>query len=272
MNLISFLVLAPTEANAQSWKGESLISGSGTVPNEVAWRRLTGAVKGSAWPGGKMRYIIEDNVPQTYRDKIKEAIDTLTADVGGAECVNLEEVTADSTEPYVTFRTEGARFCGTSKGEGVTEKAAAHTYFIYLNKQICFRNNLGAIQHEILHALGFIHTHQRPDRDDHVVIDLDKITEGRRAHSYDKLSADDIETYDIEYDVGSIMHYATGPSKPITTDSGVIGGQRSQLSPLDVEFVRTFYECTGPPPVYVEASTRAPPTTVLAWGGKLPGK
>lgn len=35
------------------------------------------------------------------------------------------------------------------------------------------------IIHEVLHALGFFHEHQRPDRDDFVQIIMDNVIEGR---------------------------------------------------------------------------------------------
>ena len=57
------------------------------------------------------------------------------------------------------------------------------------------------------HALGMWHTHQRPDRDDYVIIEWDNIAYGAE-YNFDKLQIQ-ITTDDAPYDYGSVMHYST---------------------------------------------------------------
>ena len=63
---------------------------------------------------------------------------------------------------------------------------------------------IGVIQHEIGHALGLIHEHQRPDRDDYVIINSANIRPGAE-HNFTK---EDDATVLTEYDYTSSMHYS----------------------------------------------------------------
>jgi astacin len=60
--------------------------------------------------------------------------------------------------------------------------------------------------HEVMHTLGFLHEHQRADRDEHIRI----VWENVRNHTnfYDKYDAYGAKTLGTGYDIYSIMHYA----------------------------------------------------------------
>jgi len=60
--------------------------------------------------------------------------------------------------------------------------------------------------HELGHALGFHHEHQRWDRDAHVTIHYQSIKEGR-SHDYDWIPRTNWLVTSTPYDVRSIMHY-----------------------------------------------------------------
>eukprot|EP00058_Branchiostoma_floridae_P022713 XP_002608203.1 hypothetical protein BRAFLDRAFT_90357 [Branchiostoma floridae] len=82
----------------------------------------------------------------------------------------------------------------------------------------------GTILHELMHAVGFWHEHQRPDRDDWVIICRNN-AEAQHRHAFDKLS--NSRTLDLSYDYGSIMHYEShafstnGRETIVPKDSGV---------------------------------------------------
>ncbi|XP_074854638.1 embryonic protein UVS.2-like [Carettochelys insculpta] len=105
----------------------------------------------------------------------------------------------------------------------------------------------GAIQHELNHALGFLHEQARSDRDDHVKIQWEYIQAGEQGN-FGKINSNNLG---LPYDYSSVMHYGThdftntsGKATiiPIPNPSVVIG-QREGLSNLDVAKINKLYSC-----------------------------
>ncbi|EFP04866.1 hypothetical protein CRE_29909 [Caenorhabditis remanei] len=61
------------------------------------------------------------------------------------------------------------------------------------------------IWHEMMHAIGFEHEHQRPDRDSFIRVDYSNVIPGQMIN-FDKLQQNQVEFPD-SYDYKSIMHY-----------------------------------------------------------------
>ncbi|CAJ0597165.1 unnamed protein product [Cylicocyclus nassatus] len=74
---------------------------------------------------------------------------------------------------------------------------------IYLASACC---EYGIIAHELGHALGLVHTHERPDRDKYVkvFVDVDPDTN----FDFRNYTKEEVETYNLGYDYGSIMQYS----------------------------------------------------------------
>uniref|UniRef100_A0A8D0L2I1 Metalloendopeptidase n=1 Tax=Sphenodon punctatus TaxID=8508 RepID=A0A8D0L2I1_SPHPU len=107
--------------------------------------------------------------------------------------------------------------------------------------------NKGSIQHELNHALGFIHEQARSDRDNYVQIRWEYVIPRERGN-FEKMNSNNLG---LPYDYSSVMHYSaydfsSTPREativPIP-DSSVPIGQRDGLSNLDVVKINKLYNC-----------------------------
>merc|ERR1712088_840200 len=92
----------------------------------------------------------------------------------------------------------------------------------------------GLIAHELMHILGFMHEHQRPDRDTYLRVDLNRTEAKADPFNYDINREGEILT---DYDPESITHYGgdrvikINSDHPKSVDMSLIG-QREKLSSL----------------------------------------
>ncbi|XP_061466832.1 astacin-like metalloendopeptidase isoform X2 [Rhineura floridana] len=105
----------------------------------------------------------------------------------------------------------------------------------------------GLIQHELNHALGFLHEQARGDRDKYVKINWEYVTAGEQGN-FEKVNSNNLG---LPYDYGSVMHYgpydfSNAAGKPTivpTPNASVLIGQRVGLSNLDVKKINMLYSC-----------------------------
>ncbi|XP_042187659.1 meprin A subunit beta-like [Callorhinchus milii] len=113
-------------------------------------------------------------------------------------------------------------------------------------------NEIGIVEHEILHFLGMIHEQSRDDRDDYITVIWDQI-QTDKVHNFNKFSATLMSKLNVPYDYMSVMHYGgTAYSKDnnltILTkipEFNMLIGQRMELSDQDVQKVNQLYNCTS---------------------------
>lgn len=65
----------------------------------------------------------------------------------------------------------------------------------------------GSIAHELGHTFGFVHEQSRSDRDQHIQIVNGNIIPGKE-NNFQKYSNKKVYTYNLTYDIGSLMHYS----------------------------------------------------------------
>uniref|UniRef100_A0A158Q6U3 Metalloendopeptidase n=1 Tax=Elaeophora elaphi TaxID=1147741 RepID=A0A158Q6U3_9BILA len=111
---------------------------------------------------------------------------------------------------------------------------------------------IGTIIHELGHTLGLWHEQSRPDADKYVTVAKDYIIPSYISE-FLKRSENEITTFNVPYDLGSIMHYgstafsADQKSKTLLTRDPLYQmtiGQRDSLSFYDIKLINEAY-CKG---------------------------
>jgi hypothetical protein len=106
----------------------------------------------------------------------------------------------------------------------------------YLNSSV---SSIGAFLHEMGHAVGLMHEHQRSDRDDHLIYHPERVTENK--DQYEKRSHISASVYDIQ----SIMHYGVDINNPIFESRAGLPlstiGSQGVLTQIDKDFLSELY-------------------------------
>ena len=144
------------------------------------------------WGGGIVPYEINPDLGNIVA--IQTAIKTLEAQT------NVRFVGRYLQEDYVRFSKQTLGNPNSSEGRQGGRQ--------FLNASL---NDVGSLVHEICHALGMMHEHQRDDRDDYVIFHPERVTDNA-----DQYEIRDTESRTETYDFQSVMHYNAGdPSNPI---------------------------------------------------------
>lgn len=101
--------------------------------------------------------------------------------------------------------------------------------------------------HEILHAVGFYHSHSVSNRDSYVRINWNNIQQGQE-HNFNKFGDNEVTDFGVPYDYRSILHYSStafsknGYPTIESRHRGYTLGNANQLSSGDVEKVQRMYQ------------------------------
>lgn len=128
----------------------------------------------------------------------------------------------------------------------------------------------GIVLHELMHVIGFVHEHCRPDRDDFITVIWEAIKPDKKSN-FEKLDWGMVKNLGIGYDYTSLMHYSANAfaldlSKPTIQlkDPNAKIGQRKGFSEKDIKKVNLLYECNGvEKPVHVVTSPVTTTTSLL---------
>lgn len=107
----------------------------------------------------------------------------------------------------------------------------------------------GNIMHELMHVLGFIHEHQRGDRDSYININWQNLMTKEKSQFVILQSQRSNSNFTTGYDYNSIMHYErtafTKNGYPTIEPKSekVIIGQRNGFSPTDLFEINVLYKC-----------------------------
>ncbi|KAK7604958.1 hypothetical protein V9T40_006144 [Parthenolecanium corni] len=191
--------------------------------------------KSSRWPNKTIPYEISPYMRGADRQMIQEAIDEFHKHT----CIKFKE-RRESDFDYVYF-TNGNTGCWSSVGRiGGRQE-------INLQTPGC-TSQRGTVIHEMLHAVGFMHEQNRPDRDKYVIINYQNIESGKESN-FDKAQTETVDNQGIGYDYHSVMHYSgnafsrNGRPTIEPKTRGVTMGQRKALSKKDIQKVQKMYKC-----------------------------
>lgn len=102
----------------------------------------------------------------------------------------------------------------------------------------CIR--FSVVVHELGHAIGFYHEHNRPDRDDY--ISLSSNINPELATQLERIPESESNTLGLGYDYASIMHYGSLRGV-ISAKNDLPFGNAKELSPLDIQKTNRLYSC-----------------------------
>ncbi|CAF1098425.1 unnamed protein product [Didymodactylos carnosus] len=111
----------------------------------------------------------------------------------------------------------------------------------------------GTVIHELMHALGYDHEHNRPDRDNYIQIEWNNV-QSDLFYAFDRQPASAVNTFNHGYDYGSIMHYRqdafskNGKPTMVPTYPGWQSwvaqmGNGNLLSANDIDKIKKHYGC-----------------------------
>ena len=143
------------------------------------------------WPRGEIPWRFDKSLSSRDRTHIEGHLMWLTKQTSGSS--SLRFPMRHAAKDYIVFK----------KGSPCSSKRGRHggPQTVNCNQY----HERGVFLHELLHALGFIHEHQRPDRDQFVNYDDDGRKKAKKSKSQYEIVAGG--TLHGEYDDRSVMHY-----------------------------------------------------------------
>ncbi|XP_065205602.1 zinc metalloproteinase nas-13-like isoform X2 [Planococcus citri] len=207
----------------------------GDILHPISFTRNGLKAKSSRWTNKVIPYEISPYIRGNDRQMIYDSIE----EYHKVTCLKFKERSSNDKD-YVYF-TNSNTGCWSSVGKiGGRQEINLQTPGCTTKK--------GTVMHEMLHAVGFMHEQNRPDRDKFVTINYNNIERGKESN-FEKAEVETIDNQGIGYDYRSVMHYSgnafsrNGLPTIEPKVRGTVLGQRDGLSKKDVQKIQKMYKC-----------------------------
>ncbi|CAB3402251.1 unnamed protein product [Caenorhabditis bovis] len=187
------------------------------------------------WPNGRVPYILSAAYTSAQRAVLAKAFDAYAKKT----CIRFVPKSPTDQDYIVIQKLDGC-YADFSRVGGRQQVSLADECIDY-----------STIIHELMHVIGFIHEHQRDDRDRYVKILYQNVIPGANT-DFDKLSNLGLSYYNENYDYMSIMHYESNEGSrngKNTIEAKIphytpLMGRATDFSASDLRRVNRAYKCS----------------------------
>lgn len=188
----------------------------------------------STWPNATVYYSYPDATTMTAAQytSFVATIDAALTKI--TDSTNIQFVQRTTQTEYMKF----VKSSSTNSSPLGWQKNRVNTVNLYNYTHV------GITMHEVLHSLGVMHEQCRPDRDQYIIVDTSRVTDGAE-HNFNKYTN---YAGHGPFDFNSIMIYSSGDFAknaalpPMTKlDGTTFTKQRNGLSPGDVNGLKSLY-------------------------------
>ena len=207
------------------------------------------------WPGGRVPYVIDEGIEDEDLEVIHAAIEEWNSKTVITWFPRTDE------QDYALFQPSGQGGCRSVLGVGSPAR-------IWTGG--C---GLGSTIHEMGHAVGLRHEHQRPDRDKFIMVSPATFSVGYPQRSWvsqwsvhEAVGEWPRPRLDWPYDYRSSMHYSAAPRYTTTIPPGISFGNAGSLSSGDIDGIARLY---GKPSRTITVATHPPGLNVIVDGDTI---
>jgi hypothetical protein len=184
------------------------------------------------WPKGKVPYVFDPGLPAAVRDTVEKAIAGFTAQT----CVRFVPRTEEAAFVHILAGTGCYSMVGMRGGRQDLSLGTGCNY-------------AGTVVHELMHAIGFHHEHNRSDRDGSVDVHLENVTPAYHSQ-FQKMDTQRNRLFG-EFDQNSVMIYgnkafsANGLNTLVAKNGRPLTDPHAKkgFSGTDLTAVRQMYGC-----------------------------
>jgi len=213
--------------------------------DDIIVSRNRNAIKGKEmlWPGGVIPYTFLTKYPKTHVDIINGAMKAIQDNT----CITFKPRTNEKHYVAIAAHPSGS---ACSSNVGTINNGEQVLYLSDSAGGTCIAHEI--VIHELMHAIGLDHEHNRADRDKFVRIN-EKNVDPEMKHNFDTVDPLNFFDYGCPYTYESVMHYdktsfgkvdGQVTMEPMDKKFADIIGKVTKAHPTDYEKINRIYKCS----------------------------